>query len=206
MRMRLIGSVAVALIVVVVGIAAWFLAGDWLADRRCPLYIAESLRQHTDPADAADPWTVYSNDGARADGAPKVTVKSSSVSPGSWAPKSCQLKIASAPEAPGKGADWRMGHAFGNPAAARGRTVTFRAQLKGDRDLRFDSAYIYIWDGVGWTTAPISRVTQDWQTVQARHTLDPNATAFEVWIRLVFDAGTIRPGKGTLYFVANVEG
>lgn len=193
-------------VVIVAGVLTWVVAGRWGGDPRCPLYVAEALAKSVGVDDPGDPWTVYAFDGAKAGGAPKIEARASSVSPRSERPRSCKLAIASAPQSPGKGADWRIGHAFRNPAAVRGRTVTFRVHMKADRPLEFDSAYIYIWDGLGWATAPFTKVSTDWQAVQAKLRLSPNATAFDVWIRLLFDTGTIRPGDGTLYFVAEVEG
>ena len=206
MRTRLTVLVVGILVVVVAAIVGWVVMGRRNEDPRCPLYVTEALARRVGVDDPGDPWTIYAYDGASPGGAPKVQARASSVSPGSERPRSCGLVIASAPQTSGKGADWRIGHVFKKPEAMRGRTVTFRVLLRTDRPMEFDSAYIYIWDGLGWAMTPFTRVTTEWQTLQAKLTLSSSATAFEVWIRLLFDTGTIRPAEGALYFVADVDG
>lgn len=169
----------------------------------CPTYVARSLADSMGATYRADRWEVYSFEGAK--GAPRVKVRPSSVVPDSRTPSSCELKIAWAPETPGSASDWRIGHIGANPEALRGRSVTFRVLIKGVADFHFDTAQIYVYDGFKVAGAPLPGVTRDWQAFQVTAQVDPGASVFEAWIRLLLDKGTIRPGSGSLYFVATLE-
>ena len=124
--------------------------------------------------------------------APEITIEATSVEVDGEQTEACELKIVSAPQTPGKASDWRFGHFVGNPEAVRGQTVTFQVQLKASQAVAFDSAHIYIYDGVNMTPTTLERVTAEWQTFSVQQTIDSQAPVFEVWIRLLFDTGTIR--------------
>ena len=169
----------------------------------CPIYVSRPLAERLGLGSRPEPWEIYSYEGEG--GTARVKVEPSSTVPPGGVSRSCRLKILWAPEKPGKASDWRIGQVFRNHERLRGRVVTFRVLMKGSTEFRFDTAQIYIYDGVKVDGAPIKRVTPDWEVIRASTRLDPGATTFQVWVRLLLDRGTVRPGSGQLFFIANVE-
>lgn len=200
----LVSTVAVA-VVVAAGLVALrrFQAPD-TGLVTCPTYISTALSERLGAGEQTDRWEVYAYEGTK--GAPKVKVRPASVAPGNETPNSCELKIKWAPTEPGSASDWRIGHTVSNVASVRGRPATFRVKMKGSTDFAFDTAMAYIYDGVKVEGVPIPQVTRDWQQFQVTMQVDPGATTFQAWVRLLLDKGTVKPGSGKLYFVAELEG
>ncbi len=205
-RITVIVASAAALVVIVFAFWVIFMMSESpdTGVVTCPMYISSSLAQSLGPSHQMERWEVYSYEGTK--GAPKVKVRPSSIVPDSVTPRSCELRIIWAPEQPGSASDWRIGHIVSYPEPLRGRNVTFRVLMKGSHEFQFDTSMIYIHDGVKVLGATFPRVTRDWQSFQVTAQVDPRARVFEVWVRFLLDKGTIRPGSGSLYFVALVEG
>ena len=166
----------------------------------CPIYFSGDLKA-IPPGHVASRWQIYRFEGEQ--GTADVAAGPSTVSTHER-PYSCALDIARAPTAPGKGADWRIGHAV-KPDGLRGKTVRLRVAIKANRDLQFDTGQVYAYDGVQVAGTSAQRIAKNWQTFEATIKVDPAATTFEVWLRLLLDKGTVNPGQGKLYFVPEVD-
>jgi len=196
------GSIALVIAAIWIGIALMDQPSQRDKDTvSCPVYFFGTLSQ-TIPGDhLTSRWKIYSYDGEK--GTAKVTVSASPLSTPAR-PSSCRLDIERAPETPGKASDWRVGHVI-KPDSFRGKTVRYRVAIKSEQDILLDSGQIYVYDGVNAIAAPTPRLTQEWRTYEVTFKVDPAATTFELWFRLLLDKGTVKPGKGTVYFVPEVE-
>ena len=86
--------------------------------------------------------------------------------------------------------DWRLGHHV-VVRSLGGRSIRFSVRMKANDVIRFNSASIYVHDGVGMTGVPITVVGTDWQELSAVRVIDRKAFLLEVWIRLVYGSGAI---------------
>ncbi len=168
----------------------------------CPIYFTGPINKVLPENDKTNRWQVYRFDGGKGTAEVKVSTSTTSIPSRS---QSCQLMIERAPETPGMASDWRIGHTV-NPDGLRGKTVRYRVAIKTDREMRLDTGQIYLYDGVKVLSTAIPHLTPEWQTFEATISIDPAATAFEVWLRLLLNKGTVQPGSGTLYFVPEVIG
>jgi hypothetical protein len=168
----------------------------------CPIYFTGPINKFLPKDHQANRWQVYRFDGGKGTAEVKVSTSTTSIPSRS---QSCQLVIERAPETPGVASDWRIGHTI-KPDGLRGKTVRYRVAIKTDREMRLDTGMIYMYDGSKVLGAAIPRLTPEWQTFEVTISVDPAATTFEVWLRLLLDKGTVQPGSGTLYFVPEVAG
>ena len=167
----------------------------------CPIYFSGPLAKLIPGDHVASSWQVYRYDGEK--GTANVTVSASPLSTPTR-PYSCRLDIDRAPETPGKGSDWRIGHVI-KPDGFRGKAVRYRVAIKSEQAIRLDNGQIYAYDGFKVVGASTPLLTQDWRTYEATIQVHPAATTFEVWFRLLLDQGTVKPGKGTVYFVPELD-
>jgi hypothetical protein len=196
-----VGSSAVVVAVLLV----WFVLHIEPPDEgavSCPIYFSGSIGDILPKTHATSQWQVYRYEGEKGTANVKVSVSTTSIPA---RPNSCKLDISRAPETPSKGADWRIGHII-KPDSLRGKTVRYRVAIKTDREMRLDTGMIYMYDGVKVLGTAIPHLTSEWQTFEVTISVDPAATTFEVWLRLLLDKGTVQPGSGTLYFVPEVVG
>lgn len=196
----IVGSSAVVVAALLVGFALRFEPPDEGAVS-CPTYFSGPIGDILPKDHVTSQWRVYRYEGEKGTANVKVSVSTTSIPA---RPNSCKLDISRAPETPSKGADWRVGHTI-KPNGLRGKTVRYRVAIKTDREMRLDTGQIYMYDGFKVLGAAIPRLTPEWQTLEATIRVDPAATTFEVWLRLLLDKGTVQPGSGTLYFVPEVE-
>lgn len=203
----LVGSSAVVVVAVLIGIALMNRteSPDKDMDKgiaNCPIYFTGPINNVLPKDHVANRWQIYRFDGEKGTAEVKASTSTTSIPSRS---QSCQLVITRAPETPSKGADWRIGHTI-KPDGLRGKTVRYRVAIKTDREMRLDTGQIYMYDGFKVLGAAIPHLTPEWQTFEATISVDPAATTFEVWLRLLLDKGTVQPGSGTLYFVPEVVG
>jgi hypothetical protein len=167
----------------------------------CPMYFEKSAADALPANHVSSQWQVYREHGTAGTAVVKVSTSTTATLSKQF---SCQLSILRAPHMAGSGADWRIGHVV-NPDGFRGKTVRYRAAIKADREMQLDTTQLYAYDGVKVPGAEIRKLTAEWQTFEVTFPVDPKATTFEVWFRLLIGHGTVRPGSGTLYFVPEIE-
>lgn len=176
-----------------------------MARAQCPFHLAADLRRRIDTTGLYDDqrWIVYRFEGSG--GLPEVTVAPAPEEMAEGPGGVCALRIADAPQAPGAAVDWRVGHLLPSVRGLRGRTVILSVAMRADRPVALDSGEIYIYDGVAVNGVPVRTLTTSWQSFALTHAIHDKATVVEVWFRLVFDKGTVRPSTGTIYFAARLE-
>lgn len=167
----------------------------------CPAYFDDAATTLLPQKHPASRWEVYAEDGVAGTG--KVKVTASPLSTDSM-PYSCELKIISAPYRPGKGADWRIGHAI-KPDGFRGRNIEFRVAIRSEPDITLDNGQVYVYDGANVSGAAVASLTSQWKVLSVRTQINPAADVFELWFRLLIDSGTVRPSAGTIYFVPQLK-
>ena len=170
----------------------------------CPLQVSDGLAKALGKRFDPELWTIYRHDGETR--APVVRVRrNTSDLPDPQTAAVCELKIVSAPQRPEKALDWRIGNVTENPMALRGKTVTYRITYKASAPVDLDTGSFYLYDGKNVAGVPFTRAGTEWQTATVTKVIDQDATAFEVWVRLLIDKGTIKPAGVTLYLSAAVE-
>lgn len=159
------------------------LSGPWDAQRECPLELAVGGRLENADQHGLAPWDIFvSGDDASV---PRVTVDlTKRHRPPGFAGPSCELEITKLPGPIFDRVDWRMGHRFKNLARFRGKTVRVSMMLKADREILFDAAAAYSYDGKNIPYHAIGKLDQNWRRIAWDHPVPANATAFEVWLRL----------------------
>jgi hypothetical protein len=167
----------------------------------CPIYFGAAAANALPKDHIASRWQIYRFEGEKGTANVKVEASTSSTPARAY---SCQLLISRAPDAPGKASDWRIGHIM-NPVGFQGKKVRYRVAIKADREMRLDTAQIYAYDGSKVLGAATPLLSPNWQVFETAISVDPAATTFEVWFRLLLDKGTVIPGAGNIYFVPEIE-
>ena len=111
----------------------------------------------------------------------------------------CRLAILTYPDGTNN-VDWRLGYRIRNVQSLSGLRITLTVRARGNASMRFESASIYIWDGLTVTAAAIPPVGPEWQDISVSRVLDQEASRLEVWIRLFYGKGMVRvesAGSGT---------
>jgi len=171
----------------------------------CPLRLSPRVAALIADDHLVDWWSIYRFDGTTRAPSVAVGITEDEV-PDSSVEASCVLRIRSAPETPGTGVDWRMGHTIQNADQLRGKKMVFRVRVKSDRKVSFDRGAVYMYDGEGPPPGKtLGDVVDNWKTFKIRHKVADDAEFLELWIRLLIDTGTIVPGKATLFFDAELD-
>lgn len=171
----------------------------------CPLRLSPDVAALLADDYLEDWWSIYRFDGTTQAPSVAVGITEDEV-PDSSVEASCVLRIRSAPETPGEGVDWRIGHTIQNVEQLRGKEVVFRVRVKSDREVTFNRGAVYMYDGSGPPPGEtLGTVVDDWKTFNIRHKIVDNAPSLEMWVRLLIGTGTVVPGKATLYFDAELD-
>ncbi len=148
----------------------------------------------TDESYKNDSWLIYRHDS----GEPAPDVKVENTDSG------CFLVIDDAPTTSRPGIDWRIGKNLGL-VNARGKTVTFSADLTSTPEAQFTSANIYIFDGSDISWQSFTELDNDTKEIHVSKDIPIEATKAEAWLRLVLNNGTIKPSKVRLKFTPKLS-
>ena len=164
----------------------------------CRVAVSETLQRQVGNVFGIGAWTVYSFDGTAK--APAVSVRELSAEEVAIpdAVGGCEFDFGSMPKADSRGLDWRIGRIALNPTLFRGRTVRARFLLKAAQEARFGSASIYLYDGVAVAGVPVKTLGREWMPFEVIHTVPEDATAFELWFRLLLDRPDVTPEQNKI--------
>jgi hypothetical protein len=89
----------------------------------------------------------------------------------------------------------------------RGKKVRFSAKFRTDRQMDFNTSYIYAYFGIDNKIESnlVKRLSPDWAEKSVTIDVPMNAQIAEFWYRLALDKGTIKPGDGAIYFAPALE-
>lgn len=183
-----------------VGIAVILLTGGTPPPQPpvCRIAVSAPLEKEVGNAFGAGGWTVFRFGGTAKAPAVEVHALSAKELAAPAAVGGCELDFSAMPASDSRGLDWRIGRAALNATLFRGRTVRVHFLLKAAQEARLGSASVYIFDGTAVAGVPVETLKPEWKTFEVTHTVPDDASAFELWFRLLLDRPDVAPEENKI--------
>ncbi|MBO6783693.1 MAG: hypothetical protein JJ899_10550 [Alphaproteobacteria bacterium] len=169
---------------------------------RCPITTTVPNLEASADLERAN-WTVAVSNNEQGT-APEVRLARRSVPGVAPDTLACVLVVDVPPREPFEGIDWRIGHRIEKVQDLAGRNIRISMRISGSTAISLPTGTAYSYDGVSVQASAIGGLNPDPRNIVWQHEIAPDATFFEIWLRLTLH-GPIMP-KGDVYLLSTTIG